>query len=126
IRDRDGEIMGVVLVFRDVSERKEAERERERLLLAESTNVAKDEFFATLSHELRSPLHAMLGWVALLKKGALDGPQLVRAVDTIERNIQLQAQLVDDLLDVSRIVSGKLELEEQPVALAPIVRASVE
>ena len=146
IRYDDGSVMGVVLAFRDVTDRKEAEADRERLLRseiarahaelaladreraraeAESANVAKDRFLALLSHELRSPLNAMMGWVAVLKHGPT-GEQLARAVATIERNVHLQAQLVNDLLDVSRIVSGKLAIDEEPVALAPIVQSCVD
>ncbi len=123
IRDGDGEIMGVVLVFRDVGERKQAERDRERSIRAEAANQAKDEFLAVLSHELRSPLNAMLGWVRVLKS---DEAQRDRAVEVLERNIAAQTALVQELLDVSRIVSGKLELSLAPVDLAAIVQSTVD
>src|SRR5439155_18872556 len=75
---------------------------------AESANRAKDEFLATLSHELRTPLTSMLGWVRLLQEGVLTGERATHALETIERNTRLQAKLINDLLDVSRIVAGKL------------------
>lgn len=93
--------------------------------LAEA-NRAKDIFLATLSHELRTPLTPVLGWVNLLKTGALDKSSMMQALDTIERNARLQARLVDDLLDISRIVTGKLQFEREPVDLNIIVRAAVD
>ncbi|MFT3765757.1 MAG: CHASE3 domain-containing protein [Minicystis sp.] len=133
IRGADGELLGVVLVFRDITERKRAELESARLARAEieqaeaeAANRSKDEFLAVLSHELRSPLHAMLGWMSILKKGLSTGRSVDRAVETIERNIHLQTQIVNNLLDVSRIISGKLELEEEPLDLAVVVHATVE
>jgi len=111
---------------------KEAEREalmrvaEHAQTQAEAANLVKDEFLSILSHELRSPLHAMLGWLAILKKGVASGRNVERAVETIERNVKLQAQLVNDLLDVSRIVSDQLVIEEEPVDLAVVVQAAVE
>src|SRR6185503_11262296 len=75
---------------------------------ADAAGRAKDEFLAALSHELRTPLHAMLGWTRMLRTGTLDAPTAARALDTLERNTRLQAQLIEDLLDVSRIITGKL------------------
>jgi CheY-like chemotaxis protein len=91
-----------------------------------AANQAKDEFMATLSHELRTPLNAMLGWVRLLRDGRLDAVTAARALETVERNTRLQAQLIDDLLDVSRIVSGKLRLEMRTVPLEPILTTVLE
>ncbi|HEX8176035.1 MAG TPA: response regulator [Pyrinomonadaceae bacterium] len=91
--------------------------------LAEA-NRAKDIFLATLSHELRTPLTPVLGWVNLLKTGGLDKSGTMQALDTIERNARLQARLVDDLLDISRIVTGKLQFEREPVDLNVIVRSA--
>jgi PAS domain S-box-containing protein len=139
IRDADSEIMGVVLVFRDVSDRKAMEDEREARTRAElqataaraardaaqAANEAKDQFLAVLSHELRSPLNAIVGWLAMLRRG-LDGAQRTRALDTIERNVHVQAQLINDLLDVSRIVSGKLSLEQGPIDMAAVVQTAVD
>jgi signal transduction histidine kinase len=93
--------------------------------LAEA-NRAKDIFLATLSHELRTPLTPVLGWVNLLKTGALDQASVAQALDTIERNARLQARLVDDLLDISRIVTGKLQFEREPVDLTGVVREAID
>lgn len=89
-------------------------------------NRAKDAFLATLSHELRTPLTAMLGWARLLRSGKLDDAGRERAVQTIERNTKLQVQLIDDLLDVSRIVSGKLRLEVGAVDLGAVIEGIIE
>jgi PAS domain S-box-containing protein len=93
---------------------------------AEIANRTKDEFLATLSHELRTPLNAMLGWATMLRGGTLDTATTARAVDAIERNTRVHVQLIDDLLDVSRIISGKLRLDIQPVNLAAIIEAALE
>jgi len=93
---------------------------------AERANRLKDEFLATLSHELRSPLNAITGWAHMLRHADLDAPTQVKAVEAIERNALLQAQLVSDLLDVSRIVSGKLRLELKPLDLVPLIRATLD
>nr|WP_259371984.1 ATP-binding protein [Caldimonas mangrovi] len=93
---------------------------------AEVATAAKDQFLAVVSHELRSPLSAITGWVRLAKSGKLDAPMQQRALDTIERNAQLQGQLIEDLLDVSRIVSGKLRISPRPIDLAPIVEAGAD
>jgi signal transduction histidine kinase len=106
-------------------EERTAELVRRNEELAEA-NRAKDIFLATLSHELRTPLTPVLGWVNLLKTGALDAASVKQALDTIERNARLQARLVDDLLDISRIVTGKLQLEREPVDLNAVVQAAVD
>ncbi|HET9530731.1 MAG TPA: ATP-binding protein [Blastocatellia bacterium] len=93
---------------------------------AEEANRLKDEFLATVSHELRTPLNAMLGWTRMLRMGSLDEPTYERALETIERNAKSQAQLIEDLLDVSRIISGKMRLDVQPVELASIIRAALD
>jgi PAS domain S-box-containing protein len=99
--------------------------QRERAQLAEA-NRAKDEFLAVLSHELRTPLNSMLGWTQIVRAGGLDEKTLTRALETIERNAKSQAQLIADLLDVSRIVTGKLNVEPRPVMIASIVEGAVE
>jgi signal transduction histidine kinase len=91
-----------------------------------AANRAKEEFLATLSHELRTPLNAMLGWTRLLRSGRLEPAMATRALETIERNARLQEQLIADILDLSRIVTGKLRVDLRPVALAPIVEAAVD
>jgi signal transduction histidine kinase len=102
------------------------EREQRARLEAQAANRAKDEFLATLSHELRTPLNAILGWAQLLAGGQLNASMARRAIETIERNTRLQAQLIDDLLDISRIITGKLRLDHRPVAVRGILDASVE
>ncbi|MCR8526314.1 HAMP domain-containing sensor histidine kinase, partial [Escherichia coli] len=86
----------------------------------------KDEFLAVLSHELRSPLNPILGWSKLLQQGKLDAAKTKTALATIERNAQLQSQLIEDLLDISRILRGKLSLNEMPVDLSMVIRAALE
>jgi len=130
----DGELVGVVLVFRDVADRRAAEREmaaildREQLARheAESANRAKDEFLATLSHELRTPLNAMLGWTQLLRERPSEDVELKHGLEIVERNVRRLARLIDDVLDVSRIVAGKLRLELEPVEIAGVIDAAVE
>ena len=118
----------------EVAERKQAEEERAQMLIreqiaraeAETANRTKDEFLATLSHELRTPLTAILGWSHLLRMNKLREPQFAHALETIERNARSQSQLIDDLLDVSRIVTGKLQIEFSTVNLANVIEAAVE
>jgi signal transduction histidine kinase len=93
---------------------------------AEEANRAKDEFLATVSHELRTPLNAILGWVTLLRTGNLPAERVSQALSTIDRNVRAQTQLIDDLLDVSRIISGKLSLLMEPTDLVEVVRAAVD
>ncbi len=121
-------------VARDVTDRKRAEAEREQLLAreqaaretAEVANRVKDEFLAVLSHELRSPLNPILGWSKLLQVRQLDPQKTAHALETIERNAKLQVQLIDDLLDVARILRGKLSLNTVPVNLATSITAALE
>ena len=125
---------GLSIFYRDISERKQAEQERERLLQqeqaarteAEAANRIKDEFLAVLSHELRSPLNPILGWAKLLQTRKFDEAALKSALSTIERNAKLQAQLIEDLLDVSRILQGKLSLNMVSVSLIPVIEAALE
>ncbi|MBD2441022.1 ATP-binding protein [Nostoc sp. FACHB-110] len=127
-------VVEYVLVFsRDVTENKRVEKERARLIReqaarveAERANRIKDEFLAVLSHELRSPLNPILGWARLLQTRQYDTTTLNRALEIIERNAKAQAQLIEDLLDVSRILRGKLNLKQCPVNLAKIVEAAIE
>jgi len=92
---------------------------------AEESNRLKDEFLATVSHELRTPLTAILGWSRLLESGALSGPAELQAIETIWRNAKAQAQIIDDILDVSRIITGNLYLDLHPVDLAPVIENAV-
>jgi PAS domain S-box-containing protein len=134
VRDKRGKIMGLLIVMRDITDRKRAEHERAKLLAsaqaaraeAEAANRAKDEFLAILSHELRTPLGAILGWTRMLRNNSVDAASVGRALQTIERNARAQAQLVEDLLDVSRIITGKLALEMRVVELQPIIAAALD
>jgi PAS domain S-box-containing protein len=93
---------------------------------AEAANRMKDEFLAMLSHELRTPLNAVLGWAVMLRGGQLDGAAAARALDAIERNARAQSQLIEDLLDISRIVTGKLRLDVRPVDLVAVIEAALD
>jgi PAS domain S-box-containing protein len=108
------------IIFSDVTERKLIEASLRQM------NRLKDEFLATLSHELRTPLNAVLGWTHLIRSGALRKDTLTRAFDSLERNAKAQAQLVDDLLDVSRIISGKLQIKRDKVNLDEVIAAAME
>jgi PAS domain S-box-containing protein len=128
-----GEERLVYVFVRDITFRKVAEeerlqlvREQEARLAAEKDNEIKDEFLATLSHELRAPLTPIVGWTALLRSGRLDPAGAARGLEVIERNAKRQAQLVEDLLDVSRIVSGKLYVDQRPMDLVPVIEGGLE
>ena len=133
IKDRSGKIVGASKVARDITDRKQAEAELERLLASEKQSRAqaeeasrlKDEFLAVVSHELRSPLNAITGWASLLLMRPLD-EQTKHAIETILRNAQTQTQLVADLLDVSRIVTGQLRLNVRSFQLIPVIQAAIE
>lgn len=119
----------VLLAIDDVTEarRLEAASEHERTAraVAEEATRAKDHFLAVLSHKLRTPLTAMLGWIRMLQTEKLDPAAAARAVEVIERNTRMQARLIEDLLDVSRIVAGSSRLEARPVMVAPAVEAAI-
>jgi PAS domain S-box-containing protein len=132
--DDAGRLRGFAKIMRDITERKLAEEERKQLLQreqqarqeAEAAARVRDQFLATVSHELRTPLNAILGWARLLEEQEFDAEQARHALETISRNAQLQSKLIDDLLDVSRILAGTLALDQRPVDLLPIVQASVD
>jgi PAS domain S-box-containing protein len=134
IRNASGEVIGASKIARDITQKKRAEEEREQLLAreqaargeAEIANRTKDEFLATLSHELRTPLTAMLGWLSMLRSHRLDKKTTEHAIETIERNTKIQAQLIEDLMDVSRIIGGKLNMEMRPVDLSQVIDAALE
>ncbi|MEW5857831.1 MAG: PAS domain S-box protein [Cyanobacteriota bacterium] len=134
LRDETGQLRGFAKIMRDATERKQAEDERNQLLeseqeartQAEAANRIKDEFLAVLSHELRTPLNPILGWSKLLRSRTFDKKTADRALETIERNAKLQIQLIEDLLDVSRILRGKLSLNICPVALTTTIEAAME
>jgi len=131
---REGKPVGIQGMARDITERKQAEKERERLLEleraaraeAEQASRMKDQFLATISHELRTPLTAILGSARILRLGTVDDETRRNAIEIIERNAGSQARLVEDLLDVSRIASGRLRLELRRVDPAEVIRAAVD
>lgn len=118
----------------DITDRKEAEQDRSRLLESERAarsqlervSQIKDEFLATLSHELRTPLNAILGWAHLIRRDALDKDRLKQGLEVIEKNARAQAQMIGDLLDMSRIISGKIRLEPRSVDLKSIINSAIE
>ncbi|HEY0136034.1 MAG TPA: ATP-binding protein, partial [Nannocystis sp.] len=124
----------VALVFKDVSERRRVEEERGRLFelesearrKAEDASRLRDEFLTTVSHELRTPLTAILGWVQMLRAGSVPPERRERALETVERNARAQAQLIEDLLDVSSILAGKMRLEVESVEVRAVVEAALE
>lgn len=134
LRDSAGEITGFLGIASDITERRRIDDERAEVLIreqrarkvAEETNKVKDDFLAMISHELRAPLTAILGWAQMLRAGTLDRASAERALMTIERNARSQAHLVGDLLDASRITTGKISLENKPVELMSIVEAAVD
>ena len=148
LTDADGRLRAITLLQQkaksleaEVAERRKAEatllalkdelevqlvREQMARAEAECANRLKDEFLATVSHELRTPLHAIIGWSHMLRQGRLDEATVSRAMETIERNAQSQAQLIEDILDVSRVITGKLRLNIAPVDVAAVINAAVD
>ena len=134
VRDAEGRIVGASKIARDISDRKRSEAERQRLLeaaqedrqQADRANRLKDEFLATLSHELRSPLNAIVGWTHILRDNPSDAETRRKAVETIHRNAQAQNQLISDILDVSRIVAGKLRLDTARLDLVEVIEAALD
>jgi PAS domain S-box-containing protein len=134
LHDERGKLISVLSLVLDVTSRQSAEDERSAALLreqdarrhAEEADRLKDEFLATLSHELRTPLTSILGWASMIRNGEVEGTNATRAIETIERNARSQARLIDDLLDVSRIITGNLRLDLHPLNLAPIVDAALD
>jgi signal transduction histidine kinase len=133
VRDATGKVIGASKIARDISDLKRAAQERDKLLESERTarsqaehaNRMKDEFLATISHELRTPLNAILGWTEVLK-GSMDNPaEVADGIAVIERNAHAQAQLIDDLLDLGRISSGKMALNVEPVDIGAVVGEAV-
>jgi PAS domain S-box-containing protein len=130
----DGRIDRAMILVHDITERREAELERERSLArteaarreAEQASRAKDAFLATVSHELRTPLTPILAWADLLHAGGLGSSRTARAVSAIQRNARAQARLIDDLLDMSRIVAGEWRFELRPVDVTAVLRAALD
>ncbi len=134
IRDEDGNVTGFIRTFRDVTERRAIEEERRAVLkreqdaraVAEAANRTKDEFLATLSHELRTPATAIIGWTRLLQGGRLDDAGARRALAALDRSARAQAAVLNDLLDVSRIVRGALRLNVRRAGVPDAIREAVE
>lgn len=128
MQDEAGRPIGGVILFRDVTEKRSAalaaENER-RYRESEAQNRAKDNFLATLSHELRTPMTSILGWVQFLRSGEYTQEELQEALHMIETSAQLQKRLIDDMLDVSRIILGKFQVDLRPTHLAEVVKAAV-
>src|SRR5215217_2587794 len=129
-----GEPQCYVSIKRDITARKKTEERLAQLLVrertaradAEKANRLKDEFLATLSHELRTPLNAVIGWARILKSGRLEPESSVHAIEVIERNAWAQKQIIEDILDVSRVITGKLQLHLGPVDLSSVVNAALD
>ena len=134
LQDGDRQVASINIIVQEITERKRAEQERETLYAreqfarqqAETANRVKDQFLAILSHELRTPLNPILGWAKLLQTRSFDSATTAKGLATIERNAKLQIQLIDDLLDVSRILRNKLILEISSVDLATVIAAAIE
>lgn len=134
IKDPDGEVIGASKLIQDITVRSRLEIQRQQLLAreqslraqAEAVARVKDEFLATVSHELRTPLNAILGWSTMLNQNKLDAATASRGIESIERNAKAQAQLIEDLLDVSRIISGKVRLDIKSVILTPIIDEALD
>jgi len=148
VRDAIGTVVGAAKIAHNITDRRRAERdlqdreaqlsklvaEREFFLAsersarseAERLSQLKDEFLATLSHELRTPLNAILGWTTLLRKSTLPAQDFERGLETIERNVRIQTEIINDLLDMSRIISGKLHLEVRPVDLHEVIENAID
>ena len=141
VRDQTGQIVGASKILRDITERKRIERELQELLAerdqileseraargqAERLSASKDEFLALLSHELRTPLNAILGWTEILRRASSTHADLEKGLVVIERNVRAQTQLVDDLLDMSRIISGQMRFDVQAVMPYAFVQGAIE
>ena len=134
IQDATGALIGASKIARDITEQRRVEAEREELLRrehdaraeAEVANRVKDEFLANLSHELRTPLNAIVGWASMLRNDTLTPEETRRAIEIIDRNAKAQTQLIESVLDVSRIVSGKLQFDSRPVEVEKVIEAAID
>jgi PAS domain S-box-containing protein len=134
VKDSQGAVLGVNAVVMDITERKQFEETLERLLshekasreAAEAANRLKDDFLATISHELRTPLTAIVGWTSMLLTGTLRASQAHHALEAIDRSARSQAELIADILDMSRIVSGRLRLDVRPVEIESVLQAAID
>jgi two-component system CheB/CheR fusion protein len=127
------EVQLILLAIEDITERKQLQAQQAQLLIqeqaarsvAEETNRAKDEFLSTLSHELRNPLNYIVGWASMLRTKKLNETQTAQGIETIERGAKALNQLIEDILDISRITTGKFKLKTEVVEIAPLVRAAI-
>lgn len=133
LTDRHGRAVRLAGTGQDITEHKRMEEEREALYReqiarreAEEANRLKDEFLATLSHELRTPLNAIVGWASLLREERLDPATTARAVETINRNVRIQSHLISDILDISRMSMGHLDIKTQPVMLPAVIESALD
>lgn len=134
IKDNEQRVLGVNVVVVDITQRKQVEEEREKLLEqekaareeAEAANRMKDEFLATISHELRTPLTSILGWARILAENPLSESQMRHALEVIERSARSQTQLIDEILDTSRIITGRLKLDARPVDIGQVFHSAIE
>src|SRR5262245_31470229 len=134
VKDDEQRMLGVNVVVVDITQRKQVEEEREKLLEqekaareeAEAANRMKDEFLATISHELRTPLTSILGWARILAENPLSDSQLRHALEVIERSARSQTQLIDEILDTSRIITGRLKLDARPVDIGQVFQSAIE
>jgi two-component system, chemotaxis family, CheB/CheR fusion protein len=132
--DDRGAIVGASRIARDITARKRAEKELADLLIseqhartnAEAANKLKDEFLAIVSHEIRTPLNAIVGWVQILRSGKLNQEQVNKALETIDRNAASQTEIIAELLDTSRIVSGNLNLNTKSISIRPVIEAAID
>jgi PAS domain S-box-containing protein len=133
-RDEQKRILSWIITATDIDDLKRVQQERSELLElerkarreAEIANRTKDEFLASVSHELRTPLNAILGWARMLRSGMIEAPKVARALEIVERNAQVQKELIEDILDVSRIITGKLRLQTRRISWPAIVRAALD
>jgi PAS domain S-box-containing protein len=134
IKDAQGRIIGASKIARDISARKRVDEQRERLVareeaarrIAEDANRLRDDFLATISHELRNPLNSIVGWAGLLRCGKLDEEKSARAVEAILRGAQAQDQIISDLLDVARIINGRMRLNVRPLQLVKVLESTID
>jgi PAS domain S-box-containing protein len=134
VRNKRSEVIGASKIARDIRARKQREREHAELLareheareLAEAATIAKDEFIAQLSHELRTPLTSILGWTKILRTVDYERSHTIRAVDTIDRNAKVQLRLIEDLIDLSRIVQGKMQIQMLPLQITEVISQALE
>jgi PAS domain S-box-containing protein len=127
VRSTSGEIVGASKIARDISEKQRAEQAlREATEAIALQNRIKDEFLATLSHELRTPLQSILGWVQLLRSEEIENPEVVKGLEVIARNAGAQQRIIEDMLDMNRILAGKIRLDVVPIFLPAIIQAAIE